>query len=131
MAYRRLARVTSGVNLWLMRQLYTAVMIPKMMYAITVWLTLPRQWDGAKRCTGSVGMTNRLASLQRVAVLVITGAMCTTATDMIDLHVDLLPMWLVTHRLCQQAALRIASLPETHLLHDVSHKQAHRYIKSH
>ena len=99
-----------------------AVAIPKMMYAIDVWLTLPRQWDGAKRRTGSVGMVNRLASLQRVAVLVITGAMHTTATDVIDLHTDLLPMWLVTHRLCQQAALRIASLPEMHLLHDVSHR---------
>ena len=64
MAYWRLARVASRVNLWLMRQLYTAVVIPKMMYAIDIWLTPPWQQDGAKRCTGSVGMVNRLASLQ-------------------------------------------------------------------
>ena len=131
MAYRRLARVATGVNLWLMRQLYMAVTIPKMMYTIEVWLTPLQQQDGAKKCTGSVGMVNRLASLQRVAALAITGAMHTTATDVIDLHADLLPMRLATHRLCQQATLRIASLPETHLLHDVSHRQARRYIKSH
>ena len=42
MAYWRLARVASGVNLWLMRQLYMAVAIPKMMCVIDVWLTLPQ-----------------------------------------------------------------------------------------
>ena len=114
-----------------MRQLYTAVAIPKMMYAINVWLTPPWQWDGAKGCTSSVGMVNRLASLQRVAALAITGAMRTTVTDVINLHADLLPMQLVTHRLCQWATLRIASLPEMHPLHDVSCRQACRYIKSH
>ena len=49
MAYRRLARAASGINLRLMRQLYTVVAIPKMTYAIDVWLTPPRKRDGAKR----------------------------------------------------------------------------------
>ena len=55
-----------------------------------------------------------------MAALAITGMMCTTVTDVVDLHADLLLMRLATHRLHQWATLRIASLQEMHLLHDVS-----------
>ena len=131
MAYRRLARAASGINLWLMRQLYTAVAIPKMTYMIDVWLTLPRKWDGAKRHTCSVNITNRFATLQRMAALAITGAMCTTATDVLDLHAGLLPMRLALHKLCHHAMLRIAALPDMHPLYNTFCKQAYRYIKTH
>ena len=99
MAYRWLARVASSIiNLWLIRQLYPMVVIPKMTYAIDVWLMPPRKRDGAKRHTGSVNVTNRFATLQRMAALAITGAMRTTATDVLDLHMGLLPMHLALHR---------------------------------
>ena len=114
-----------------MRQLYTAVAIPKMTYAIDVWLMPPRKQDGAKRYTGSVNITNRFATLQRMAALAITGAMRTTATDVLDLHVGLLPMLLALHRLCHHATLRIAALPDMYPLYDIFRKRACRYIKSH
>ena len=131
MAYQWLARAASGINLHLMRQLYTMVAIPKMTYAIDVWLMPPRKWDGAKRYTGSINITNRFATLQRMATLAVTRAMHTTATDVLDLHVGLLPMHLALHRLCHCATLRIAALPDTHPLYDIFRKWARRYIKTH
>jgi len=107
-----------------MRQLYTAVTILKMTYAIDVWLTLPRNGKEQRGAPDSVVMTNRLVSLQRSATLAITGAMRTTATNVLDLHTGLLPMRLALHRLCHWATLRIASLPEEHPLHDVSRNRA-------
>ena len=114
-----------------MRQLYTVVAILKMTYAIDVWLMPPRKRDGAKRYTGSVNITNRFATLQRMAVLAITGAMRTTATDVLDLHVGLLPMHLALHRLCHRATLRITALPDMHPLYNIFCKWVCRYIKSH
>ena len=131
MAYQWLARVASSINLQLMRQLYTAVAIPKMTYAIDVWLMPPRKQVGAKRHTGSINITNRFATLQRTATLAITRAMCTTATNVLDLHVGLLPMRLALHRLCHCAMLRIAALPDMHPLYDIFCKRACRYIKTH
>ena len=76
-----------------------------MMYTMDVWLMPPRWWEGAKRCIGSVGMVNKMVSLQRVVALAITGTMCTMVTDILNLHTDLMLMWLMIHRLCQQATL--------------------------
>ena len=114
-----------------MRQLYTAVAILKMTYTIDVWLTPPRKWDGAKRHTGSINITNRFATLQRTATLAITGEMCTMATDVLDLHMGLLLMRLALHRLCHHATLRIAALPDMHPLYDIFCKWVCRYIKMH
>ena len=131
LAFRRLARPTSGVNLRLMRQMYSAVAIPKVVYAADVWYTPTRKKEGASRLSGSVGITNKLASIQRMAAIAITGAMRTTATDILDLHAGLTPIPLMLHRICHRATLRLASLPETHPLHSVFRTRAKRYIKTH
>ena len=105
MTYQRLARVAGSINPCLMRQLFTAVTVPKMMYTMDMWPMPSRQWEGAKRCIGSVGIANKMALLQRVAVLAITGAMHTMVTDVLNLHADLMLMRLMIHRLCQQTTL--------------------------
>ena len=56
----------------LMRQMFCVVALPKMTYAADVWYT--RQ-EGAKKTSGSVGITKRLTSVQRIASTVITGAL--------------------------------------------------------
>ena len=131
LAFRRLARMASGVNLRLMWRLYHAVTILKMTYAVDVWYTPLHRKEGAKKDSGSVGITNKLVSLQRMAALAITGALHSTATDVLDLHAGTQPVRLLLHRLCRWAALWIASLPDTHPLHTVYCTCPSWYIKTH
>ena len=63
--------------------------------------------------------------------MAITGAMCTTATDVLDLHMGLWPVHLMLRQVCYRAALRLASLPDAHPLHAVFHKRPKWYIKTH
>ena len=58
LAYQQLTKVGSGASLAAMRQLYCAVAIPKMTYAIDVWYTPVHTREGNKRRSGLVGFTN-------------------------------------------------------------------------
>ena len=123
--------MASRVNLRLIQQLYHAVTIPKMTYAVDIWYTPPHRKEGTKKDSGSVGITNKLVSLQQMATLAITGVLCSTATDVLDLHAGTQPVRLLLHRLCNQAALQIASLPDTHPLHTIYCTCTRQYIKTH
>ena len=90
-----------GVGLKLMRQLYGAVAVPKLTYTIDMWYTPLHKWAGRINKCGSVGITNRLASLQRLASVEITGALWTTATDQLELHAGTLPMQFLIHKVGQ------------------------------
>jgi ribonuclease HI len=114
-----------------MRRLYNTVAIPKITYAADVWYTPTRRREGTKRSQGSVGITKRIASLQRLASIAITGALRTTASDTLDIHASTLPVDLLLRRTCIRTAIRLASLPETHPLHPVFKIRSRRYIKSH
>ena len=116
LAYQRLTKVGSGAGLTTMRQLYCAVMIPKMTYAIDVWYTPVHTREGNKRCSGSVGFTNWFQSLQRMASTAITGALHTMANDILDKHAGLRPVELMLQQLCHRSAMRLATLPKTHPL---------------
>ncbi|TDL30112.1 hypothetical protein BD410DRAFT_710382, partial [Rickenella mellea] len=86
---RRIARPSRGIAPRLIRQLYLAVCVPKMLYAVDVWgAPTPANTSAkGKKCGGQLG---RLATVQRQAVLLL-GAMRTTATDVLDAHANLLP----------------------------------------
>ena len=114
-----------------MRQLYRAVAIPKILYAVDVWLTPVHRKLHTCKSSSSVGATNRFISLQHTAALAITGALHSTATDILNLHAGLLPMALALWQACFQAALRLVTLPESHLLHPLFCTRAQCYIKSH
>ncbi|KAF9780522.1 hypothetical protein BJ322DRAFT_1011914, partial [Thelephora terrestris] len=87
---RRLARTSSGISAKGMRQLYTAVAIPKMSYAAEVWYTLPHHpTPDAKRRLGSIKFTQKLITEQRKAAITILGAMRTTAGDVLSIHAHL------------------------------------------
>jgi ribonuclease HI len=131
LAFRRLARPSTGIHPRLMRQLYNAVAIPKITYAADVWYT-PTYWkEGMSRCQGSVGVTKRLASLQRIATVAITGALRTTATDVLDIHANVLPVALMMRKICYRAAVRLATLPRSHPLRPLFIIRSKRFIKTH
>jgi ribonuclease HI len=114
LAYRRLAKQNKGVALKVMRRLYSGVAIPKMLYAADVWLQPPTKKENGKRRIGAVSTVRRLASVQRIATLAITGALRSTSTVALDGHANLLPMHLSAKKICHRALLRMACLPEEH-----------------
>ena len=78
-----------------------------------------------------MGITGKLASLQRMATLAITSALCSTTTDVLDLHADVLLVELLLNKICHRAFLWLASLAPAHPLQMLVYTCAKRYIKSH
>ena len=125
MQFHRLTRISTGIGVKLMHQLYIMVAIPKMTYAIDVWYTLPMKQVGQRRSTGSVRVLCQMMKLQRLASLAIVGGMKSTPTDLLDAHASLLPVELMLLCICHRAAVRLCTLPDTHPLHplvQVSHR---------
>ena len=131
LVFRRLAWPSTGVCPRLMRQLFNAVAVPKMAYAADIWYTPVSKRQGRTQLSGSVGITGKLVSLQRMATLAITGALCSTTTDVLDLHADVLLVELHPNKICHQAFLRLAMLAPTHPLQKLVYTRAKHYIRSH
>ena len=93
-----------------------------MTYAADIWFTPIQHSDQSnhplsKRAFGSVGFANKLVKVQHAAALHITGALRSTATDLLDAHADLLPIRLTLDKQSFNATLRLLSLPPDHPLH--------------
>ena len=131
MAFRWLTHPSAGIWPRLMKQLYNTVAIPKMTYRADVWYTPIYKQKGRSRASGSVGVMGKLALLQRMATTAITGALRSTAMDILDLHVGVLPVGLLLRRICHGAMLCLASLPASHPLHKLAIIRAKHYIKMH
>ena len=114
-----------------MRQLYNTVAVPKMVYAANIWYMPMYLRTGRERHCGSVGITSRLASVQCLASTAITGALHSTATDVLDLHANLLQVELMLHKVCQRAAVQLTTLPASHPLWAPFKTRAKRFIKTH
>jgi ribonuclease HI len=130
--FSRLARATQGVNAKYIRQLYLAIAVPRMLYAADIFLT-PQQNVGKQRKHNRNGraIINKLASIQRQATIMITGAMKTTATDVLEVMANLLPFHLLVDKVRHRAALRLATLPPSHPLHKPVQNAADRLVKRH
>src|SRR5882672_7961481 len=124
--YRRLAKVSNGVSAKYMRRFYLTVAIPRMMYAADLFL-VPQ--SGLTR--GTKSFIGKLGHVQRQAVLHIMGAMCTSPTDSLDAHADLLPFQLLTEKLVHRAMARLVTLPTSHPLAKHVSGVARRYVKGH
>ena len=61
--------------------------------------------------------TFRVHTIQRIMVTAISGMLHTTATDVMEAHTYLPPVELLMHRVCHRAAIHLATLPMSHLLH--------------
>lgn len=90
MAIARLTRPTLGLPHKHERQLYRAVVIPKVEYAAPVWYNPIRPRDTGKGRKGSVGFARQIGRVQRLAARLICGGFRTTAADFLSYHADLL-----------------------------------------
>jgi len=131
LAFHRLARPSVGIRPGLMRQLYTAVAVPKMEYAVDVWYTPVYSMAGRKKLCGSVGYMHKMAMVQRLALMAITGALHTTVTDVLDAHANLLPIDLLLHKICHREEIWMASLLDTHLISALFRVRERWRVKSH
>ncbi|KAF7346431.1 RNA-directed DNA polymerase from transposon X-element [Mycena sanguinolenta] len=131
--FKRLGKVTGGVGTSYIRQLYLAICIPRMLYGAEVWLVPTRQRvQGANRKRDTRAAVKKLASIQLKAARLIVGGMASSPGDLLDAHADLLPMNLAVDKILQKAALRYATLPRTHPLHDAVAKVVrYGHVKKH
>lgn len=116
LAVSRLTHPTFGMPHKYIRQLYTAVVAPKMEYGLQVWYEPIREIPDRKRLKGSVGVANQLSKVQRLATILTTGAFRSTASDTLDYHTFLPPVCIRLNTSSFNAAVRLASLPTSHPL---------------
>ena len=130
--FGRLARASRRINAKYIRQLYLSIAVPRMLYAADIFLT-PQQNIGKRSKSGAnkQAAITKLASIQRRAAIMITGAMKTTATDVVEVMANLLPFHLLVDKLWHRAAIRLATLPSSHPLHKPVANAANRLIKCH
>ncbi|KAL1672501.1 hypothetical protein EV122DRAFT_191642, partial [Schizophyllum commune] len=86
LAIARLTRPTFGLPHKHVRQLYRAVVVPKMEYAAPVWYNPIRERPSGKGRKGSVGFARQFGRVQRLAARLICGGFKTTATDVLTYH---------------------------------------------
>jgi hypothetical protein len=129
----RLARVSRGVATPLLHRLYIAVALPRIMYAADIFLNPGNRCKTRGNKVGRSGraVIGKLATIQRKAAILITGAMGTTASDVVDAHANLLPMEILIDKFRCRAALRLATLPCSHPLHPFIEKAARQRVKRH
>ena len=101
-----------------------------MLYATDVFLTpqtqVSRRW-GNGRYTQAI--TKKLASIQRGAAILITGALRSTATDTVETLAGLLPFHLLIDKVRYSAAIWLATLPPLHPLHKLVANTAVRLVE--
>lgn len=119
MLIRRISRSAQGVPAKLVRQLYRAVVVPRILYAASVWLRPTYNEATNKTIHGSVGVTKKIAQTQRTAALAITGAMRSSPGDSLEIHADLYPVPLLVQRTLYNALIRMSTLPTHHPLNPI------------
>jgi hypothetical protein len=104
----RLAHVSRGVATCYLRRLYISVAVSRILYVADVFLN-PGQRRLNRRGGDSRGgraIVTKLAAIQRWAAILITGAMRTTAADVLDAHATISfpsPSTLLRKRFLQEA----------------------------
>src|ERR1700678_2804795 len=114
-----MARGTKGRFI---KRLYYTVGLAKMLYAADVWCTSPLERSNTKSRTSA--FITKMERVQRQVALRITGALRTTPSDLLLPHAGLIPLQLQIRKICQNLALRIATLPAHHPLCKTANKAA-------
>ncbi|KIK34523.1 hypothetical protein CY34DRAFT_48425, partial [Suillus luteus UH-Slu-Lm8-n1] len=87
-----------------------------MTYAADIWcaglVSKGRGRKGGGR--GARGFSSQMARVQRMATLLITGGLRSSATDLLDSHANVLPVHQTIRKICFRATLRLVMLPHTH-----------------
>ncbi|KAF9017483.1 hypothetical protein BDZ89DRAFT_919972, partial [Hymenopellis radicata] len=95
-AFRRVATVTKGMKMKFVRRAYLGMAIPHMLYGADVFLTPKRYTPKLRKDRRSTHpIIRQLESIHRQAAIIITGAMRTTAGDILNVHANMLPMDLI------------------------------------
>ncbi|KAK7002023.1 hypothetical protein R3P38DRAFT_3215776 [Favolaschia claudopus] len=81
-----------------------------MEYGLPVWYKPVVEREGSRRA-GAVWVAKALGNVQRQACKLITGALRTTATDVLDFHANLLPVHIRLNRSAYNAALVLRLSP--------------------
>ena len=95
-----------------------------MLYGADIFLGPTLQNDTIENKKSSRSALNKLAAIQRSAMLMIVGKLCMSPTDTLDIYTDLLPFHKLVNKVRFQAALRLATLPSIHLLHKAVNQAA-------
>ncbi|KAG2029192.1 hypothetical protein BDR03DRAFT_881567, partial [Suillus americanus] len=129
MTCQRMIRATKGMRGRWMRKLYEGVVIPKMLYAADVWCTdLISKGRGKEGGRGARGFVLKMARVHRMAAILITGR--STASDLLDVHANILPFQQILRNHCHRATLRLTTLHASHPLHK-GITAAHRHLAKH
>jgi len=128
---RRLAKMAKGMEGEFTRRLFYAVAAKRMLYAADVWCSIGVDGSGKETTRGMDGVIKKLESVQHQAAIQITGALKDTPTDLLFAHADMLPMRELIKSACQDAALRIATLPKHHPIASIAKKAIQHNPKSH
>jgi ribonuclease HI len=131
--FRRLSKVKGGASGRAVRQLYTSIAIPRMFYGAEVFLVPQRasKRGGRKVREIAQNIMAKLGSIQRQAGILITGAMRSTASDVIDIHANLLPIRILIDTILLRAAARLGTLGNGHPLAKTAKKSERFRIKKH
>ncbi|KAF8228678.1 hypothetical protein L208DRAFT_1106444, partial [Tricholoma matsutake] len=110
-----------GIHTEYFHQLYLSIAVPQMLYTADIFLT-PKQNVGKRAHSSGTkqAILNKLAAIQRQAAIMITGAMRTTTTEVLEvmaIMANLMPFHLLVDKYQHTVALCLATLPTTHPLH--------------
>jgi hypothetical protein len=99
-----MTKTMKGIKGSLMKKLYEAVAIPKTLYTIDKWGTeLLRKGRGKReKGWGVQGFATQINKVQRLAALLVTRGMRTTATDILLAHANLLHTTLLIQKHCHR-----------------------------
>jgi hypothetical protein len=110
---RRYTRPSTGLSAVYMCHLYISVAIPKITYGLEAWYMPPFLPEGKRVRRGNVKALTELSKLQQIATLSISGALHSTATDLLDGHTNILPMEQTLKKVCYRSILWLSALPNT------------------
>ncbi|KAJ6480186.1 hypothetical protein C8R45DRAFT_832236, partial [Mycena sanguinolenta] len=110
----RLTRTSRGICVGPMRRFYLGACVPHMLYAADIFLN-PHTFKLSHSANRAI--LAKLRTIQRRAVLAVTGVLSLTPPDVLDAYANLLPVRFLVERVRYWAALGLATLPATHPLH--------------
>src|SRR6266481_10210684 len=90
-AANRLTRPSFGLPAGHVRKIYTAIILPKVEYALLVWYTPIHGATLGTCAVGSVRYTCEIEKVQWLACRLTMGAFKSTATDVLELHTNIPP----------------------------------------
>ena len=128
---RRATRLSWGITPKYMRHLYIGVALPRILYGMDVWCSVPQ---GNHLQTPERGMSKVIrkpTSIQRIRTIAITGTLHMSPTDTLNAYAFLPPISYTLEKWCQRAAICLATIPPKHPLYAPVKASSKHYVKKH